>query len=232
MKRLMFFTISLFLFSTSKAQESCKVSAALLTGTYTGDCANGKANGKGKAIGVDSYEGDFKNGYPEGYGTYTFANKDTYTGQFKKGVREGKGTMTYSSGGKDTVLTGFWKKDKYTGEYEKPYQVHYTGSKINRIDIRKQDAKGSTLNFNVHAMTSTSNNNIRSSSPVLFTITEVNVIRGLYINLFRQSVTNSTNTRLTQVGFPFRANIFFSNGERAEISFYEPGDYDVNVSLQ
>jgi len=33
-----------------------------IKGTYTGDCKKGKASGKGKAIGTDTYKGDFKTG--------------------------------------------------------------------------------------------------------------------------------------------------------------------------
>ena len=33
-----------------------------LKGTYTGECKKGKANGRGKAVGTDTYEGFFKTG--------------------------------------------------------------------------------------------------------------------------------------------------------------------------
>ena len=52
------------------------------------------------------YEGEIKNGLPNGQGTFTFPNStQIYVGTFKDGLREGKGTYTWSDGG------------KYEGEY-------------------------------------------------------------------------------------------------------------------
>ena len=57
--------ILLFLItSISVAQQTCEVKLAEIKGNYTGDCENGKASGKGKSVGTDEYEGDFKDGYP------------------------------------------------------------------------------------------------------------------------------------------------------------------------
>ena len=49
--------ISTFFCSISSAQETCKVLQTSIEGTYTGDCAGGKANGKGKSVGIDRYDG-------------------------------------------------------------------------------------------------------------------------------------------------------------------------------
>ena len=64
-----------------------------LQGTYKGTCKNGLANGHGTAIGIDSYTGQFLNGYPEGNGKYTWKNGSWYDGAWKKGVDDGKGTL-------------------------------------------------------------------------------------------------------------------------------------------
>ncbi|MDZ4810202.1 MAG: hypothetical protein SGI96_18345 [Bacteroidota bacterium] len=42
--------------------QNCAVEMGTIKGTYTGDCKKGKASGKGKAIGTDTYKGDFKTG--------------------------------------------------------------------------------------------------------------------------------------------------------------------------
>ncbi len=52
------------------------------------------------------YSGEFKNGYPEGYGRCYYANGDKYVGNWKSHAPHGKGTMHYKSG---QVLTAVWK---------------------------------------------------------------------------------------------------------------------------
>ena len=43
-------------------------------------------------------EGEFKDGKPEGRGTYRFANGNVYEGEFKDGNPEGRGTMRKANG--------------------------------------------------------------------------------------------------------------------------------------
>jgi hypothetical protein len=86
--------IALLLFSFAAFSQTCEVDKESLKGTYTGDCKKNKAHGKGKAVGIDTYEGEFKNGVPDGQGTYTWGNKNIFEGKFLKGLREGKGKMT------------------------------------------------------------------------------------------------------------------------------------------
>ena len=52
--------VFLFLSFTAYSQ-TCEVDKESLKGTYTGDCKKNKAHGKGKAVGMDTYEGEFKN---------------------------------------------------------------------------------------------------------------------------------------------------------------------------
>ena len=59
------------------AQENCLVLKPEISGKYTGKCKNGLANGKGKSVGQDTYIGQFSKGWPQGSGTYTWANGDT-----------------------------------------------------------------------------------------------------------------------------------------------------------
>ena len=60
--------------------NDCRVMVDDIAGSYEGDCYKGKAHGVGKAIGKDTYEGEFKKGYPEGKGTYTWINGDYFEG--------------------------------------------------------------------------------------------------------------------------------------------------------
>ncbi|MEM6842345.1 MAG: hypothetical protein AAF944_11260 [Bacteroidota bacterium] len=94
----------------------CRVMLDDIAGSYEGDCHREKAHGFGKAIGKDTYEGEFKKGYPEGKGVYTWINGDYYEGTFVKGRREGEGKMVYASVNADSVLTGYWEDDQFLGE--------------------------------------------------------------------------------------------------------------------
>jgi hypothetical protein len=71
-----------------------------------GDCLNGYSrfnfeNG-------DVYEGDVKNGSPDGNGIYQYSNGEVFTGIFKSGKKEGKGTYYFNDG---TVKIAYWTND-------------------------------------------------------------------------------------------------------------------------
>lgn len=97
---------------------SCRVMVDDIAGSYDGDCARGKAHGTGKAIGKDTYEGEFKKGYPDGFGTYTWINGDYFEGEFVKGKREGEGKMVFASVDADSLQTGYWEDDTYLGKQD------------------------------------------------------------------------------------------------------------------
>ena len=59
------------------------------------------------------YEGEIKNGFPNGQGTETFSNGEMYIGEWKEGKEHGQGTKTYSVGGK---YVGEWKDGKRDGQ--------------------------------------------------------------------------------------------------------------------
>ena len=225
MKQILLIVCNLF-FSLCilRAQENCEVKVKELQGTYTGGCEKGKANGNGKAIGTDIYEGEFKDGYPDGKGMYTWKDGHYYIGLFKKGKMEGKGDMYYeSASGKDSVISGYWKKDKYYGEYEKQYIVIANTTRINKIDCSLTDKKGDNIFITVHQRNG-------SSSPAY--VTNVSSISGFYYSKNNQVQTNSSLTRVQQVAFPFHAIFYLSNGENAEIKFNEKGNYDVYIDMQ
>src|SRR6185503_19686974 len=92
MKQAFLYFLSLSITAAALSQ-SCEVKVDSLKGQYTGGCRKGLANGNGTATGIDSYTGDFKNGYPEGEGKYTWKNGSTYEGSWKHGLFDGKGTM-------------------------------------------------------------------------------------------------------------------------------------------
>jgi hypothetical protein len=113
-------------FADLKSQDinECKVLIPELSGSYTGDCKNGLADGIGEAIGKEKYKGAFKKGYPHGKGIYYYDTGAVYEGFFNKGKRQGMGTLTYTKGDSIKVDEGLWEKDIFKGKKtEPPYQV-------------------------------------------------------------------------------------------------------------
>jgi len=150
MKKVLFFSAVLALtvvVSEIYAQETCKVLLPQISGSYTGSCKNGLADGKGEALGTDQYKGEFRKGLPEGKGVYIWQTGEKYDGSWKKGLREGTGTYTFKSDGKDTVLTGIWKEDKYVGEKAVATYVIQYRSGISRVSCLKS---GDTPNYVVY----------------------------------------------------------------------------------
>jgi hypothetical protein len=91
--------------------QGCYVADYRLRGNYQGACNNGKAFGRGKSEGIDTYEGEFVNGMLEGQGTYVWANGDRYIGKFKGGLPHGRGMMKYITGEEEA---GPWEYGKST----------------------------------------------------------------------------------------------------------------------
>ncbi len=70
---------------------------------YQGQMKNGRPNGRGVFLAVADnrrYEGTFRNGEFHGRGTYTFANGDRYVGQFAGGQPHGIGKFAFFKDGK------------------------------------------------------------------------------------------------------------------------------------
>lgn len=215
------FTVLFAISISSALAQDCKVEPENLKGTYTGECINGKAEGKGIATGLNRYEGFFRKGYPDGEGKYVWEDQSWYFGNFRKGNREGLGEMHYSINGRDSTVNGYWKKDKYVGKYEKAYAVMGNTTRINRIDVRSQQKDGNTIIINTKA--------ISQNYPVY--ITDITVLSGNYLNKSNMNVSNGAMLILKQVTFPFRARFNIANGENVDILFNEPGDWDVNIDL-
>lgn len=57
--------------------------------------SNDEVNGLARKSWPDGsvYEGEFRNGFEEGYGVRTYSNGDVYDGEWKDGKRNGQGMM-------------------------------------------------------------------------------------------------------------------------------------------
>lgn len=150
MKNLTFisFVFIILIAIPTYSQEDCKVLQADINKEYKGDCAKGLANGKGIATGINTYQGEFKKGYPNGTGTITYADGSTYSGEWKKGMKNGEGKFIQTIKGKDSITEGVWKNDKYIGlkkvkEYDvikkisvQRYMIRKIGDDINQVTIQ------------------------------------------------------------------------------------------------
>jgi hypothetical protein len=85
---------------------------------WDGRCSEGFADGKGILdwyIGdqlEERYEGDLKQGWAEGQGTYTSRRGMRYEGNWKKSMQDGTGTMQTPDG---SIYQGEWKEGKPNG---------------------------------------------------------------------------------------------------------------------
>lgn len=143
MKIIALLFVMIFVSSYAIAQE-CKVLKTEISTSYQGECKNGLAHGNGIAKGVDAYEGEFKKGFPDGTGTYIWANGTVYKGKWKKGLREGRGSYIVHTTKGDSTLAGVWRMDKFEGTGISPYRIGQTES-VPRYSVTKGLAVGNKI---------------------------------------------------------------------------------------
>ncbi len=211
--------------------QECKVFLTEISGTYQGDCNKGKAEGQGTAKGTDEYTGEFKAGYPDGHGVYTWKNGNVFEGGWVKGKRDGQGKMIFKRGDKaDSVVTGFWKKDQYAGKFLKPYVVHHRTNHISRLDVRKIKGERNSIQIEVSSTTSGAANLNGSVTPKI-EITEILLAEGNYGQM--QHVANTAKgsvKKLVEVRFPFRAKIRMGSQE-IDLEILEEGSWNTIIAL-
>ena len=145
MKLLLSLLLLFTVYLAGEQQSGCKVRLPNLAGHYEGGCKKGLAQGKGIAQGIDHYEGNFFKGLPDGKGIYTWADGSSYDGKWKNGMRDGQGTWVKG----DSVVTGFWKADKYLGK--RPTQAYSIISSRNvaRYTITKTVEPGNGVKIRI-----------------------------------------------------------------------------------
>jgi hypothetical protein len=93
----------------------CYIADINLQGIYHGQCsADNVAEGQGKAVGEDTYDGQFKRGLPSGQGVYIWRNGDRYIGLFQKGMANGRGVMLFIA--KNCRVEGMWHDNRLVRE--------------------------------------------------------------------------------------------------------------------
>ena len=90
-----------------------------ITVEFSGACINGLISGNGirkiyqKNNLLQTIDGEFKDGWPNGQATSTDAKGNKYVGEFKDGKPIRQGTVTSASGDK---FVGEWKDNKFNGQ--------------------------------------------------------------------------------------------------------------------
>lgn len=206
-----------------------------IKGTYTGECKKGKAEGSGKSTGTDIYEGEFKGGQPHGKGKYSWANGNWFDGEWVKGQKNGKGTMVYKNSlGKDSVLAGYWKKDEYTGLYEKPYIIHSRTVHITNVALKFVNKTRDQIDMFIDSETG---NRPTSISPSVSNpvnpkpeITNIELVTGNFMKrVDNNQYTKKIGYTFEDVTFPFRAILTIGNNDTIEFSILEAGKWTVDI---
>jgi len=224
---LLFFTLfpnKIFAQKKNNENEECKVLSFYLSESYEGGCKKGLASGEGKAHGEDYYEGTFKKGLPDGMGKYVWANGAIYEGNWNYGTREGFGTYTFQYAGKDSVLTGYWRDDRYIGsENNPPYEVTLS-REVNRYDFKKVDKEGNSIRIYFVRAVGTRNTDIRDLHADCSGANVNNIGPYLIIDklefpctcTFTYTTPNALNTSTIYPQFTFKIN--------------DPGTWNVTIS--
>lgn len=228
-----FLLVFLMLFNYCYAQHlSCIVNTKELQGTYEGECKNGKAHGKGKAVGDDAYEGQFKNGNLEGTGKYNWKNGTWYEGSFKNGLKDGEGIMHFvTETNKDSLITGFWKKGSYIGLYESPYKIVSKSYMVKSVSVSAN--KLASLNEIEVTLESITGGSIdmHGDIPKLI-LTDIQIFKGSYQDLSSVSNMQKKNIyTLKNVIYPFSAS-FRVGQDEVVIDFNQPGSWSMNITMR
>ncbi len=196
------------------AQETCEVLVPELVGEYEGECRRGLANGFGKAVGTDTYEGNFRRGYPHGDGVYTWANGDVYEGRFRRGQMHGIGRLTTFRNDQEVVIEGVWRAGELIEE-DTGTGNGYTVNSMRRLDgvrVNRTSDSGETVVFRV----------TRYHSPLRF---EDMIFSGTS----GQGRIHSDEVRFEGVEFPFRATLRYVVPNKMRSDFFQ-AELDITIT--
>ncbi|MDD7888013.1 hypothetical protein [Flavivirga sp. 57AJ16] len=212
MKQIAISILLMLCFNSLQAQN-CKVLLHTINESYSGDCKKGKAHGQGIAKGTDTYNGQFKKGLPNGFGTYTWSNGNVYEGAFKKGKKEGQGKLTFKN---DSIITGFWKKDVYLGLFEKPYTKIDKSQNVSAFNLVKVQDDMNSLRFYVKI------NQKYEKSP------HMNIV--VHSGQYQSQLNNNDFVELTNVIFPIKLKAYYKQ-DFIEIEIFQPGLWEIRTDI-
>lgn len=221
----------LCIFSFGIAQEKCKVFYQPLNFSYEGECKKGIANGKGIATGsIGRYEGEFKKGFPQGKGKLTYTNLSEYNGNFLDGYREGKGEMTYKieKNGikKDSIVSGYWCNDLYTGNKYITYTIN-PATTVSSYDVIPTKDSGSIINFGI---STTSGDPTEGKGIFLRELSFYSGDSEAKI-LSNFDTKNKTTTTIQVKGFPMKLRARLSDNSFFEINMQKNANWKIDLYI-
>jgi hypothetical protein len=208
--------------------QTCEVLIPELSGEYKGECKKGIATGQGEVKGkVHAYKGSFKNGKPNGQGTYHYSDSMFHIGNFQEGLKEGKGEMHYVLANKtDSVIAGFWSGDIYRG---KRYVTYVSDAReyFDQVEINPSSRPGNTISFEI-TVTSTGSESIDS----YLSLTQLVSTNGVFIRPLTKSTVPRKSTYSYEIKqFPVHLLATFSNGRNITFELYKNADWQVRIYL-
>ena len=203
-----------------QAQSDCEVRKLGIEENYVGECKKGLANGEGTATGEDTYTGTFRKGLPDGYGEYLWSNGDLYKGDWLKGLKHGEGELKMIREGKDSLLVGFWDKDRYIGEYKSQYEIITKSPEMVSVSFTNK-GEGSELIIMFTQM----------RNPI--GVSDLNVT-----NLYGSGIQVNRSYTYRNIEYPWQGSIRFSYNDRgmklqelvAKIN--TPGIWEIRIDLR
>lgn len=219
MKQILFIFLIAFILNPAFAQNTaCEVLLDSLKGSYEGECNKGKADGTGKAVGTDSYVGEFRNGLPDGKGKYSWKNGSYYEGNWRKGMKDGQGELHSIENKKLTVLVGFWKKDKYKGEFENPYRLVDMGTSITYKNVQNLGARNNSVYFSM-----------KTGAMGVANTDNFQVLNGYYQRTNTSEMVSIKTIEFQDVQFPFRVRFNGVDRGIVDIEFFQSGEWRVEI---
>ena len=244
-----FYILFLLLVSGFSIAQSCKVVPdSLPRGLIKENVKTGSPMAGVRLPGpIPIYTGQFKEGYPDGTGKYTWKNGNWYDGEWKRGVCEGKGTL--HQGGTDMAgheFAGYWHGGVYLGAESKPYIIHFMTGRISDVNIAKGhgsipgdiiitvydiiNSAGTLDAGNGSAQSSGSSKAMGGIIPKQ-RLSDIQVQAGTYTNMVADESSSHYNNKYKLFGvvFPIHMTLHFEN-EEVDIEIIEMGKWDIYVN--
>src|SRR5450432_862711 len=228
----LFILLNTTILNAQDSSSGCKVIALSLLASYKGECKNGLANGQGEAFGIQHYIGSFKDGLPNGFGTFYYDDSTYHTGYFQDGVKEGKGEADYLHKGKqDSVIRGYWSGNEYRGKKYITYDFD-GASKFDRYEINASPDWGHTISFEIYTTTGSPlgiPNDLHDAGYVL-RIDDITVGSNAIIRLLSKvdTFTRSFSTYDLNT-FPIILYAHLSNGDSFKLHLYKNAKWTVRL---
>ncbi len=150
--------------------------------TYKGEFRDGKPNGRGtfhfladNQFKGDRYEGELRGGEANSRGVYIHANGNRYEGEFREGKRNGFGSYHVTNG---KVMTGFWSENRYIGEKPPTHDPLIPKSRIRMTSIAGVFTVPVRLNeqFNLNFTVDSGATDVTVPADVVLTLFRTNTI--------------------------------------------------------